>query len=82
MFVIPVEKKTVKKPKSKISVAIDAKIRYLNEASAFAAVRLFMISVNEIIEKSSRQRKKKIKSEEPIKRIPEMKASVSIRINS
>lgn len=54
----PVEKKTIKKPKRRIIEAIEAKIRYLKEASAFVAVRRFIISVKESIEKSSRHKKK------------------------
>lgn len=82
MFVKPEEKKMIKKAKSRIIVAIEAKIRYLNEASAFTAILRFIISVKESIENSSRQRKKRIKSEEATKRIPDIKVRKIISINS
>ena len=82
MFVIPEEKKMIKKANSKIMVARDAKIRYLKEASALIAIRLFIIRVNESIEKSSRQRKKRMKSEEAMNRIPDIKVKKIISINS
>ena len=82
MFVIPEEKKMIKKANSKIMVARDAKIRYLKEASALIAIRLFIIRVKESIEKSSRQRKKRMKSEEAMNRIPDIKVKKIISINS
>lgn len=82
MLVIPVEKKIIKKPKSRIMVAMEAKIRYLNDASALIDILLFIIRVKDSIEKSSKHRKNIIKSDEDKNKIPEKKVKKIISINS
>lgn len=82
MFVRPAEKKIKNREKSKIIEATEAKTRYLKEASALIDIRRFIISVNESIEKSSSERKKRMKSLEEIKKSPEKKVRKIISINS
>jgi len=82
MFVKPLEKKIVNSASKSTIEAIEAKIRYLKEASAFATALFFKISVKDSIEKSSRHKKKRMKSEQLIIRRPELVIKKIISINS